>query len=233
MIKYKNNINDLNYYDNTIINYDEQTMNLLIKAIRHGSFEDADFYFKILAEDIHKKELPFLVERYVFSSVFQRLSSSISEKNIMLSIEHINSILAATDVNEIIATFNTVIRKLCNLSNSKQQTPEEFKTNTLLDDITEFIELNFSNSEMSLDMLAEHFGLSGKYISSIIKNGTGKAYKDYLTSLRIKKAQELLMTGDYTVTEVCEKVGYTHLPLFIKTFKRITGHTPSRYINKR
>lgn len=226
-------IDKLNYYDNTIINYDEQIMNSLIRAVRYGKSDDADFYFNILAEDIQEKAPSFLVERYIFSNVFHRLSTSVSERNIMLDIDHINTILAAADISEILATFNTVIKKLCSLDKSKQQTPyNELKTNTLFENVIEYIDLNFWNSEMSLDMLSEHFGFSGKYISSIIKKGKGKAYKDYLTSLRVKKAQELLMTGGYTVTEVCEKVGYTHLPLFIKTFKNITGHTPSRYINK-
>jgi AraC-like DNA-binding protein len=223
----------VNNFDYVKVNYDEQIVNSMIKAVRYQDSEEAFLYLKLLSEDIKERAPSFLVERYIFSTVFYRLSSFVSERNITLGLDHINAILSATTTDEIISTFKTIIQAICDLENDKREKLKEVSSvNAHLENILEVIDSSYSNSDMSLDMLSNQLELSGKYISSIIKEGTGKAYKDYLISLRISKAQELLMTGNYTVTEVCEKVGYTHLPLFIKTFKRLTGHTPSRFIGE-
>ena len=52
-------------------------------------------------------------------------------------------------------------------------------------------------------------------------------YKNYL---RIRKAQELLRTGEYTVTEVAAEVNISDICYFNKLFKRFTNTTPHKLI---
>ncbi|MDR1061770.1 MAG: helix-turn-helix transcriptional regulator [Clostridiales bacterium] len=92
-----------------------------------------------------------------------------------------------------------------------------------------YISENYMDKDMSLEKFAEHFGYSNRFVSRIIKNETGRSYKDYLIELRIQKARELLSEDGITVTEVCDQVGFAYLPHFIQTFRRITGFTPGKY----
>lgn len=51
--------------------------------------------------------------------------------------------------------------------------------------------------------------------------------------LRIEYAKKLLMQEeDMTVAQICQKVGYSNIPYFIKLFKEMTGMTPAKYKGK-
>ncbi len=54
-------------------------------------------------------------------------------------------------------------------------------------------------------------------------------YKNYL---RIKRARELLLTGEYNVTEAANAVNIPDLCYFCKLFKRFTGRNPGEFILK-
>ena len=60
------------------------------------------------------------------------------------------------------------------------------KRDDLADDIIEYINLNFKNQLLSLNYLSEHFRISVKNISYLIKNKLGIGFSDYLTNLRIR-----------------------------------------------
>lgn len=49
----------------------------------------------------------------------------------------------------------------------------------------------------------------------------------YLNQMRMEQAETLLRTGELSVAEVANKVGYSHLSHFTAAFKRQFGITPS------
>lgn len=77
--------------------------------------------------------------------------------------------------------------------------------------------------------MAEKYNTSAQYISRLIKKEVGMTYQSYLNHLRITKAQELLVSTDLSITEIYEQVGYNSRNTFVKTFKSMTGVTPSDY----
>jgi len=98
--------------------------------------------------------------------------------------------------------------------------------------IVKYVYENCADQNLSLDKLSDLFSLSNRYISNLIREATGLSYMEFLTGVRIKKATELLLGGNLSITETCHAVGYANLPHFTKTFKRVTGHTPSDYVSK-
>jgi AraC-like DNA-binding protein len=60
----------------------------------------------------------------------------------------------------------------------------------------------------------------------------GKQPIEFKNSLRIRKANELLMTGKYTVTEVSSMINCGDLKYFNKLFKRYMGCTPSKVLQE-
>ena len=98
--------------------------------------------------------------------------------------------------------------------------------------ILAFIEEHLGDVDLSLDLLADQFKLSTRYVSTLVKEATGQSYKMYLTDKRMETAKELLAQKELTVQEVCQRVGYNNLPNFIKTFKRFTGETPGGYAER-
>jgi AraC-like DNA-binding protein len=54
-----------------------------------------------------------------------------------------------------------------------------------------------------------------------------------MTQQRMQQAQQLLQSGEWTVTEVARTVGYAHLGHFATAFKSQFGMTPGECIGKR
>ena len=82
---------------------------------------------------------------------------------------------------------------------------------------------------VSLDEVAEHLALNAAYFSSIFKKETGISFSEYLTSVRIDKAKELLLEANRTVFDVASSVGYDDEKYFSRVFKKSVGLSPSEY----
>ena len=98
-------------------------------------------------------------------------------------------------------------------------------------DIVGYIESNYNNSDLSLDMLAELFEVSDKtYISKLFKKYLNTTFLAYLEQIRMTKACELLLSHR-TVKEVAEEVGYLSDMSFRRAFKKRYGMSPKDYVS--
>jgi len=82
----------------------------------------------------------------------------------------------------------------------------------------------------SLDQIAANMYLSSYYVSKIFKNETGDTPINYLISLRMQKAKELLNDyPDMSIQAVAASVGYEDAYHFSKLFKKYYGVSPLYY----
>lgn len=95
----------------------------------------------------------------------------------------------------------------------------------VISDIQNFIRQHYSEN-ISLNLLAEQFYMHPNYLSRLFKEKTGENFVEYLTEVRMQKAQELLKDSDYKIIEICGMVGYDNPRSFSKAFKHFTGITP-------
>lgn len=79
---------------------------------------------------------------------------------------------------------------------------------------------------ISMDALAKRHGLSTRNLNRLFTVETGMSPKQWLTRLRISRAEELILTGK-SVTEAAFAVGYESLSPFIRAFRLQTGQLPS------
>ncbi len=107
---------------------------------------------------------------------------------------------------------------------------EHRKSMELTRDITEYIQNNYEK-EITYETLSEIFYMNPVYINRIFKKNSGTSLHSFLLNYRINMAMELLRTSSAPVREIAGMVGFTDLPHFIKTFKKITGKTPGKYRN--
>ncbi len=89
------------------------------------------------------------------------------------------------------------------------------------------IEENYK--EESLQELAEAQSVSISYLSRVIKQVTGRTYKDLLVEKRMGKAAELLENSRIPVTDIITAVGYSNTSYFYREFKQRFGVTPHEY----
>ncbi|AZQ10206.1 AraC family transcriptional regulator [Shewanella khirikhana] len=81
----------------------------------------------------------------------------------------------------------------------------------------------------TLQSLANDIGMSRAAFASRFSAMVGRPMFDYLTQLRMQKAQELLTESLLTIDEIAERVGYGSERAFTLTFKKHTGTTPTRF----
>ena len=100
---------------------------------------------------------------------------------------------------------------------------------SVIRDAKEYIRANFSQSDLSLNRIAVHIGVSPSYFSSIFKQETGQSFVEYLTQVRMERACELLKCTSYRTSEIGEQVGYNDSHYFSSAFKKAMGQSPKEY----
>lgn len=91
-----------------------------------------------------------------------------------------------------------------------------------------YIEENF-DKPLTLENAAEKVNLTPNYVSTIFKKETGVSFLEYLTSVRLDKATEMLRKSDMSMSEIAEAVGYSDVKHFSKLCKKTLGMKPSEY----
>ncbi|NRQ51925.1 AraC family transcriptional regulator [Brevibacillus sp. HD1.4A] len=94
--------------------------------------------------------------------------------------------------------------------------------------VVRYLEEHYTE-RISLESLAEHFCYSARYLTRLVKEETGHSPIDYVISLRMEKAKELLSQTDATMQEVAASVGYHDVLYFSRLFKKHTGMTPTSF----
>ncbi len=102
------------------------------------------------------------------------------------------------------------------------------ESDDIVERIKRYIDEHISD-EITLSDAADYVGRSYNYISLRFSQVTGEMFSEYLQRRRIKRACELLLTTDMSVTDVAHNVGYRIPSSFIRLFKRETGMTPGQY----
>lgn len=93
-----------------------------------------------------------------------------------------------------------------------------------------YIDENYS-SRLGLSQISEELGVNKAYLCRIFKQETGENITNYLNNLRIEKAKELMLSSNYRIYEISEKVGFANIQHFNNSFKKYTGQNPLKYKN--
>ncbi len=101
----------------------------------------------------------------------------------------------------------------------------------LMEQAMEFIDANFTSS-ICLEDIAKNVSLSPIHFHNRFRNATGKTPHDYVLERRIKKAENLLVTANLSVSQIAYECGFSSPAYFTYAFKRQKGMTPREYTKK-
>ncbi|MCG8388881.1 MAG: response regulator, partial [Cytophagales bacterium] len=139
--------------------------------------------------------------------------------------------------------------KVRNIIRSRQALKKEFLDNEVLDiepkrvtltsrdeafisQALENIEKNMSNSEYTVEDLGRATGMSRMQLYRKLKALTGQSANEFIRTIRLKRAAQLLEQDELTVAEVTYEVGFSDLPYFRNCFKKQFGVPPSQYVQR-
>lgn len=113
-------------------------------------------------------------------------------------------------------------------SPAQAQASPEFSGPVWMKEILQYIEDNFTE-ELTLDELSKFANVSKAHLSRVFKKVTGFNITTFITTKRIIKAKELLLTTEDTIDFIAFQSGFESMPYFHRTFKKIIGTTPSNF----
>ncbi|MDW2797110.1 helix-turn-helix transcriptional regulator [Clostridium boliviensis] len=108
---------------------------------------------------------------------------------------------------------------------------EEIRDNNNQSDLEliEYINQNDKDPNLSLTQIAEHFSVSSKYVTALVKKQFGMTYLKYVQERRISHAIDLLKNSSLSLEKIAEECGYTNMLTFRRNFKAIMACNPSDF----
>lgn len=103
--------------------------------------------------------------------------------------------------------------------------PEE----AFIQKVMNLIENNLSGNQFNIPWLAEEMGMSQPVLYKKIRALTNLSVNDFIKSIRLKKAANLLSQKIYNVSEIAYMVGFSDPKYFAKEFKKQFGKSPAHY----
>ena len=103
------------------------------------------------------------------------------------------------------------------------------KNRSILKAAIEYIDTHYMEETLSLNTAAQVANISANHFSALFSQNKGQTFIEYLTSLRMRHARELLRCTDKRSSEIASKVGYKDAHYFSYLFKKTQGMTPSEY----
>ncbi|MDT8715102.1 response regulator [Clostridium sp. 19966] len=96
-------------------------------------------------------------------------------------------------------------------------------------DSIEYINKNLHNHSLSLTDIAENINVHKVYLCRIFKEETGNNVTQYILKCRIEKSKKLILSTNYKLYEISDKLGFNSPQQFSILFKKITGITPNQF----
>lgn len=112
-------------------------------------------------------------------------------------------------------------------------TPSSITTTSLDEELVKkalkCVEENIGNSEYTIEDLGRDIGLSKTHLNRKLQSITNLTPLQFIRSIRLKRAAQLLQRSQYNINEISEMVGFNTLKYFNKYFKEQFHKTPTQY----
>lgn len=175
-----------------------------------------------------------MIDQHTAIAVYGDDSDLSDEINEEYSSVHSGAVLISSIINHIKlipSTVRFVVSKLETTYINQDVEISTFDINDSLDINESFLSLmdyvnEHYDQDLSLQSLSKNYNINYTYCSELFKKVTGNNFTTYFTNLRLKKACELLVKSDKSVTDIAYQVGYNNYHYFAKVFKQNVGITP-------
>ncbi|WP_433581129.1 helix-turn-helix domain-containing protein [Paenibacillus amylolyticus] len=212
-------------------------MESLQRAVRKGKMDKIQSALSNITDFIRQKQVPLIIARSLCYDIIR----SVNEMWIGLGMSEQHSAqypdIFVLERLETIDEFEQLIQSISQdlslaFERLNKETSSKEPASRSLNLITQYIEEHFDQCEFSLQGMSETFGMALPNLSQLFKEQTGQTPLEYVTELRMKKAQHLLTTTVKPLSSVAEEVGYYNVSSFIRRFKQLNDMTPGEYRNR-
>ncbi|MGO4276519.1 helix-turn-helix transcriptional regulator, partial [Paenibacillus sp. TAF58] len=129
--------------------------------------------------------------------------------------------------------LSDMLEQVCAYTSAKRQhtisLTRQKALQQLVDEVTTFIEHNYSDANLNVTMIGSHFNRKATYLSKLFKDYVGEGLLDRINKVRIEKSKQLLRRQEQSVGDAAYGVGFNDINAFIRVFKKVEGITPGKY----
>ena len=201
---------------------DKDELNFLNMLLSNNTNKATEF-----VSDITEK---FKNNKYMLSNAYKSILAVIFKAMYMKNIPVASN--SQSELDTYIQLFNAqanVLYKKILLLINKFQNSTNLPDETLSREISRYIIDNYTDSTISLDSIASALNIEKITVSSLIKSSFGMSFHTYLENIRIETAKKMIISTNKNIQDILFEVGFTNKQTFIRSFKKITGCTPSQY----
>lgn len=199
--------------------------NQMMENLSQGRLEKAIKYFDALFEHVgHQKDSIF--ELVVL--MFRIAQEEGIEENEML--DYSSYLEEISELNNLSDLYQWILSRMKYISNRIQEKKDQ-KCSALVERTKTLLKSNYTD-ELTLEGVARVQNISPQYLSKLFKEETGYTFVEFLTRLRIEYAQKLMMDSEFSIKEICYKVGYSDPNYFSRLFRKQTGFMPKTFIGQ-
>lgn len=138
--------------------------------------------------------------------------------------EYLPQIMEMEQLEEIEKWFlNKLSEATCHVVVKREKTVD-----SLIECAVKYIQLHY-NRDISLDEVSEYVDISPYYFSRLFKEEMQCTFIEYLTTIRMERAKNMIADSAFSMKEICSGIGYTDPNYFSRIFKKCTGYTPTEY----
>lgn len=204
--------------------------------------QDAEVQYAVLKFDIHTINIP---RAYIskFYDIFLRRTRE-TDFCMIIDEKHLNrdciesliyhTIQEYTDKKDfcafqVQAHIHTLLIEFARKTEKEIVTSKEIRTDTDFSfyHILEYIDTH-SGEPLEIHELAEMCHMSYSHFAKLFRENYGRSCKEYITYIRLNKAQDLLFHTDYDLNFIAQETGFFDCSHFIRTYKKWKGITPKQ-----
>lgn len=220
--------------------YPPQIEQQFLYAVKSGELEEAK---GILAEIMNKnfeiRGISVSLTKCLMLGLVTTMMKSISETGdiqesfFIRNPKLVDRLLSSITVPEMNLYLNEMLEQICTYTAAKRQVAishtRQKALQELVEEISVYIENNYSDANLNVTMIGNHFDRKATYLSKLFKDYVGEGLLDRINKVRIDKSKQLLKSQEQSVGDAANGVGFNDINAFIRVFKKVEGITPGKY----
>jgi len=133
-------------------------------------------------------------------------------------------------INNMLQTRRILKEKLTEISRLEGfKIPSVNHEQAFIEKIFALVQENMENDKLDVQFLAEKLKISRSNLHTKLKSLLKMNTTEFINTVRINKAKELISSTNLTLSEISFKVGYKDAAYFTRVFKKITEKTPGEF----
>ena len=149
----------------------------------------------------------------------------------VMDVFHLFEHLKADDMTDIVKNIHAITTFEDLVAYTKETLTSFFGQYRMNENVVSVLEVigRDYQKELSLKDISKELFINPVYLGQLIKKETNSTFAELLNKQRIKAAQQLLLSTNDSIEDICYTVGYSNVGYFYKVFRKLCGKSPKAY----